>query len=74
MKNFTFRYVIMSVVKVTFSGHLEIKLVTVTEYAVKNSIKKNDSIKNVGVTKNLLMTLTLNLTLRSIWVRINSAS
>jgi len=44
--NFTFRYVVMSVIKMTSKGHLEIKLVTVIEYAVENSIEKNDSNKN----------------------------
>jgi len=42
MENFTFKYVIMSVVKVTSRGHLEVKLVTVTEYAVEDDIEKND--------------------------------
>jgi len=44
--NFTFRYIVMSVIKVTSKEHLEVKLVTVIEYAVKDGIKKNDSTKS----------------------------
>jgi len=36
----------MSVVKVTSRGYLEVKLVTVTEYAMKDNIEKNDSNKS----------------------------
>jgi len=31
-ENFTLKYVVMSVVKMTPRGHLEVKLVTVTEW------------------------------------------
>jgi len=41
-----FRYVVMLVVKVTSRDHLEVKLVTVTEYAVEDNIEKNDSNKS----------------------------
>jgi len=44
-ENFTFRYVVISVVKIT-SSHLEVKLVIVTEYAVEDCIEKNISNKN----------------------------
>jgi len=44
--NFTFRYIVMSVVKVTSRAHLEIKLVTVTEYAMEDGIEKIDSNKS----------------------------
>jgi len=44
--NFTFKYVVMLVVKVASRGYLEIKLVTVIEYAVEDGIEKNDSNKS----------------------------
>jgi len=36
----------MSMIKMISRGHLEIKLVTVTEYAVADGIEKNDSNKS----------------------------
>jgi len=60
----------MSVVKLTSKDHLEVKLVTITEYAVKDSIEKNDSNKSCMSHEGLsLVSLTLNLTLKPIWVQ-----
>jgi len=73
--NFTLRYFVMSVIKVTSKGLLEIKLMTVTEYAMKDSTEKMTRIKVVEIMKDyLLVNLSLNLALNltSIWVQIQS--
>jgi len=48
-----FRYVVMSVVKMISRSHLEVKLMTVTEYAVEDGIEKNDSYKSCRGHKEL---------------------
>jgi len=58
-KNFTFKYVVMLVVKMTSRNHLDVKLVT--EYAVEDDTRKMTRIKVVEIMKNyLLVTLILN--------------
>jgi len=66
-----FRYVVILLIKVTSRGHLEVKLVTVTEYTVEKGIEKNDWNKSYRSQKDyFLVTWTLNLTLRLIWIQI----
>jgi len=46
VKNFIFRFVVMSEVKVNSRNRLEVKSVTVTEYVVEDDMEKNNSVKS----------------------------